>query len=515
MIKEGDYKRNKKTGEILATQKVVVVCDQCGNEWATRYQRSNECSKKRDGDYCMSCINREILSRPGFKEKRIEKIRKWSKGKIKDGILHRNKKGLPLNLAANKGSRLYQAACRYFGNWNAALSFAGLNKSKIRLIAQYNIDDMKKSAEERNGKCLSDKYINSDSILKWQCGNGHVWEASAASTFYNKNWCPICANRRYINEERSRYIFEKLTDKKFPSNRKVLKNGQELDGYCDELKLAFEYHGEQHYKKIRFYNKKRNLTKIQKMDEKKRKKCKEKNITLIEIPYTVFEKKEEIRFITNQLTKNGVVVKSQEITYEDFWTNIDELKKYRKIAKERGGKLLSEVYIRKDYKLLWECAERHKWKAAPQSIDKHWCPACAHEKLDAARRLSMDKIRNVAISRRGKCLSETYKNNHILLEWQCQYGHIWETSYSSIRSGNWCPICSGTRKKTIEDMHKLAQKNQGKCLSKEYINAHTKLLWQCKNGHIFDTTPDSIQQGKWCRFCAGVAKYTIQQIKER
>ena len=36
---------------------------------------------------------------------------------------------------------------------------------------------------------------------------------------------------------------------------------------------------------------------------------------------------------------------------------------------------------------------------------------------------------------------------------------------------------------SIEEMQEIARKRGGKCLSKKYINAHTKLEWQCANGH--------------------------------
>jgi len=61
----------------------------------------------------------------------------------------------------------------------------------------------------------------------------------------------------------------------------------ELDGYNEELKLAFEYQGEHHYNISSFKLTKKELKYIQKCDQIKRDKCKEKGITLIEVPYTV------------------------------------------------------------------------------------------------------------------------------------------------------------------------------------------------------------------------------------
>ncbi len=58
------------------------------------------------------------------------------------------------------------------------------------------------------------------------------------------------------------------------------------------------------------------------------------------------------------------------------------------------------------------------------------------------------------------------------------------------------------RKLTIEDMQKIAKRRGGLCLSNQYLNTSTKLKWQCREGHIWEATNDSIQQGHWCPKCS-------------
>jgi hypothetical protein len=61
------------------------------------------------------------------------------------------------------------------------------------------IDDMKKMAEQRGGECLSGLYINSQTKLKWKCANGHIWEA-IPNNIRRGSWCPICSRlRKKIN----------------------------------------------------------------------------------------------------------------------------------------------------------------------------------------------------------------------------------------------------------------------------------------------------------------------------
>jgi hypothetical protein len=38
-------------------------------------------------------------------------------------------------------------------------------------------------------------------------------------------------------------------------------------------------------------------------------------------------------------------------------------------------------------------------------------------------------------------------------------------------------------KLTLQDAQKIALKRKGKCLSKEYVNNATSMLWECEFGH--------------------------------
>jgi hypothetical protein len=53
----------------------------------------------------------------------------------------------------------------------------------------------------------------------------------------------------------------------------------------------------------------------------------------------------------------------------------------------------------------------------------------------------------------------------------------------------------------IELMHSIAASRGGKCLSKSYINARTRLFWECALGHVWEAKPDSVKRGSWCRKC--------------
>ena len=65
-------------------------------------------------------------------------------------------------------------------------------------------------------------------------------------------------------------------------------NNLELDCYNEDIKIAVEYNGRQHYEFVPFFHKNREAFMNQKYrDELKRIYCKENNVLLIEVPYTV------------------------------------------------------------------------------------------------------------------------------------------------------------------------------------------------------------------------------------
>lgn len=114
----------------------------------------------------------------------------------------------------------------------------------------------------------------------------------------------------------------------------------------------------------------------------------------------------------------------------------------------------------------------------------------------------LTEMHRIARERGGDCLSKRYVNSKARLLWQCEKGHQWNASPFSIKTRkSWCPQCAGNQPLGTDAMHVLAREKGGECLSKQYVNCKTKMLWQCKNGHKFQSTPDNIKQGRWCPYC--------------
>ncbi|MCX6320455.1 MAG: hypothetical protein NTX93_01435 [Bacteroidia bacterium] len=372
-----------------------------------------------------------------------------------------------------------------------------------------SIGDMKRLAELKGGQCLSKIYINTKKKLLWQCADGHKFEANA-NNVSNGWWCPYC--NWYTNEEKCRFVLETLLKTKFIKTRTLIK-GYELDGYSAEYNLAFEYNGEQHYG-LRFFKfTETKFQKIQIQDQNKKNECLKRGINLMIIPYNQLSNLTTfLSFVKSEFDKFNIITKVDidSISFINFSQSISTIKELNKIAEQRGGICLSKEYFNNKTKLLWQCDNGHKWEATPDDIKNNnsWCPLCA-----GTIKHTLEKMQQIAKTHNGKCLSTTYTNNLTKLIWQCEKEHIWEASPNHINQGHWCPKCARVKKLDIAEMESLAKFKGGKCLSNEYLNSKTKLQWQCNKGHNWWATPHGIKQNNtWCPICADTS-LTIQVMK--
>lgn len=189
----------------------------------------------------------------------------------------------------------------------------------------------------------------------------------------------------------------------------------------------------------------------------------------------------------------------------------DVLAEMRKAARARGGKCLSRKYTKAKDGYEWECGKGHRWRATWDDV-KHgrWCPICLG-RLPPDQ--AIEQLREIARSKGGRCLSDRFVDVTTKLEFECSEGHRWETAPANIRGGRWCPRCAGNVPPTMEELHTMARERGGACLSKRYVNGHTKLRWRCEKGHVWWAAPTAVKSGTWCPKCAVASRYTLDDMK--
>ena len=195
---------------------------------------------------------------------------------------------------------------------------------------------------------------------------------------------------------------------------------------------------------------------------------------------------------------------------------LNGLKIAKEIAESKKGKCLSDTYENCAHqKLLWECVKGHRWENRLADIlyNKCWCPECSRYKKLDGLKIAKE----IAGAQKGKCLSEEYKNTSSPLLWQCEFGHQWHAALNDMRRKNrksWCPECAGKKKLTIETARKEAEKKGGKCLSTTYKDNKSELIWQCDKGHIWKAPLCEIKShDTWCVYC-NRGVVTIDDVKK-
>jgi queuine/archaeosine tRNA-ribosyltransferase len=181
----------------------------------------------------------------------------------------------------------------------------------------------------------------------------------------------------------------------------------------------------------------------------------------------------------------------------------------QQLADSRGGRCLSDTYVDNKTPLLWKCAKGHEWMAIPSNVKR----GSWCPECWGHIKPTIQHMHRLAETRGGRCLSDEYINAHARLLWQCKEGHQWKAIPDSIQRGSWCAKCSGKAKLTIQHMHRLAETREGKCLSDTYVDNKTPLWWECKEGHRWKAQPNNIGTGEWCPQCYGNVRLTIQDMR--
>jgi hypothetical protein len=387
------------------------------------------------------------------------------------------------------------------GNW--CRTCAGLER--------ITLDDALAIAKLRGGECLSTVFLNSHTPMKWKCKEDHEWEATFSNVKSRGSWCPICSEGR--GERITRTFFNQLFNGKFEKVRPSWLIGPkghllELDGYDENLKIAFEHHGKHHYEMIDFFHKNSDDFALRlSADQIKREMCRNNDVLLIEIPEvpTLTSIEDLRRIIAHKIEESG-----RSIPPDFFIKSIDLSSVYlnekladiqEKYGNKKGWLILSNGYLSNTTPLEWQCSFGHIFQMSALSAKSaRKCPKCRQEEFWSCAEV-LQKVTSLG----GECLSEDDSN--VILKFKCSMGHTWDAPRARIMSGSWCKICAransiGNRKYTLETFVEKAKTHGGRCLSQFYKNDKDHVLeWECVNGHRWHAKGKTVLKGAWCKNC--------------
>lgn len=107
----------------------------------------------------------------------------------------------------------------------------------------------------------------------------------------------------------------------------------------------------------------------------------------------------------------------------------------------------------------------------------------------------------------GYILLSEYKNNRQKLDLICPNGHKIKMNYDCFSRGVRCRNCyyeskKGKYKLSIEEVRNILENENYTLLSEDYQGVHSKIKYQCSNGHINEQVFSDFQQGYRCKKCA-------------
>lgn len=328
-----------------------------------------------------------------------------------------------------------------------------LRKYSERLSPAQNLESIKNIAIKNGGKLLSKDWLGADIPHDFEF-NDFAFQCTP-KMLKRGQWVP---KRGLVSENVCRQALEHLFGSKFIKTQNIIKKEiadrkrpLELDGYCKEFNIAFEYQGHSsHWDKEHG-----NYLTVSERDLVKVKCCKKLGIKLIIIP--------------------SLKEKAGKWSEDSVMSHV-----LCSIKKSYGKESIPELNVA-NFKLDFSIINLSK------------------ERLDILRKFASDN--------KGLLISTQWKTSRDLYLFQAKNGKEFDISLSNLYANGWPTDIesylshSNGHKKTpkilIQELQDLARKNKGKLLTKEWQGAKFKYLFERENGEQFAMKQVNIKQRGW------------------
>lgn len=289
--------------------------------------------------------------------------------------------------------------CEFEHIWNATFGNV-LHKNKwcpeCYGNKKLNIEFARDIAKKYDGKLLSEDYLNATVKMEWQCKLGHIFFKSLSMINYTQSWCPYCSV--WSSEEICRVYFETIFNKKFPKVRPAWllnsrNNRMELDGLSEDFVYDNKYIAFEHQGEQHY-------TKNVKMGENN-------YYSNFSLEQRQKDDEDKLKLCNNN---NVILIQIPQLIKR---TKIKDLNSFIKNECLKFGLDVSQFSFTKKIDI-----------SSIHTSDKY-----------------LAQIQNIVKLRGGKCISNNYVNAHTKMQIMCENNHLFEVSPNNLKSGTWCPIC--------------------------------------------------------------------------
>lgn len=308
-----------------------------------------------------------------------------------------------------------------------------------------DINKVREFINNKSGKLLSNEYKNNKTKLTVQCEKGHTWETQ----WYRLQrgaWCRKCA--RDNNKLSTKDIKKVIKDKGY-----LLLTKGEFDRHS-RFKVKCEKHNyiwDTCYGNLKYMNGRCRLCAL-----------------------NAVSPEGLLKFIES---KNGIFIKRDE-----------------KIRADRRNLIIKCNIHNKEFRTRW-------YDLYNRNV---WCALCE----DEARVIKYEDIKTLIGKYNGTLLSSSCSSATEIFRVRCNKDNYeWETSWTRIKQGCWCPKCSNRAPYTLEDIRNIVIKKGGKLLTNEIDNVKHNIDILCNCGYKFSlTSHHMISHNQWCPICSPRSK---------
>jgi len=333
-----------------------------------------------------------------------------------------------------------------------------------------NIDRLRKHAEAKGGRCLSDEFKTTYDNYTWECSEGHTWQATWINVGYgNQTWCKQCTI----------WSFSQIEEK---AKEKGCINLEHISG--TGLAGTYKFTCEEGHSWVGkasnlIYNGAWCSQCLKLTLEIARQEAILRGGICLETEYV--NRRTEMKW---QCGKGHVFsAPLGRIRNNNSWCktcNDDTLRHDISVAyetaKKNGGKCHSTEYVNLETPLDWECERGHRWSARLGNvICGSWCNPCV---MIARRDKCIDRIYKWVETIGGRVITEKHnipKERHpkdISIEILCSNSHKFSRTLATLMTGSWCPKC---RYKSEEACRQIFESIYNSAFPKKYLKELERL----------------------------------------
>ena len=225
--------------------------------------------------------------------------------------------------------------------------------------------------------------------------------------------------------------------------------------------------------------------------------------------------------------------KNCNICYTKYFANHNQAKYWSDKNDIKPRNVLKNTHM----KYWFKCECDHIFKSILSGINRgNWCPYCSEPSRLLCINEDCDKCFQKSFASHNQVIYWSnkndinprfvFKNSHLKYWFDCDCGHVFDSSLANINNNCWCSYCSDPPKQLckVKSCQQCFQKSFASNEKSKYWSdknketpreicrrSGNKYLFNCEKGHQFSSSLDAIGAGHWCPKCINITEGMLSE----